>query len=471
MPEVKKIATRESYGNALVELGKKHDDVVVLDADLAGATKTGTFKKAFPERHIDCGIAEADMMGIAAGIATTGKVPFASTFAMFAAGRAFEQVRNSIGYPHLNVKIGATHAGISVGEDGATHQCLEDIALMRMIPGMTVVVPSDDIEAKAAVEAAYEHKGPVYLRFGRLAVPVINDRPDYKFELGKGVLLREGSDVTIVATGLEVGSALEAADMLAKDGVSAEVINIHTVKPLDEEIILKSAAKTGKVVTAEEAFIAGGLGGAVAELLSAKLPTKLARIGVDDQFGESGPAAELLHKYKLDEPQLWKKPRTIFVCSMSDLFGEWVPLDWIKAVFDACEAAPQHRYLFLTKNPNRYIELAEKDMLPRQHWYGYSATRENQLWRFHHADECPCINLFVSIEPILEPMQPRFSTHTPADWVIIGAETGNRKGKVIPEKKWINYILAECEYSGRPIFMKESLRPIMGDDFRQEFPW
>ena len=300
MPEVTKIATRESYGNALVELGKKHDDVVVLDADLAGATKTGTFKKAFPERHIDCGIAEADMMGIAAGIATTGKVPFASTFAMFAAGRAFEQVRNSIGYPHLNVKIGATHAGISVGEDGATHQCLEDIALMRMIPGMTVVVPSDDIEAKAAVEAAYEHKGPVYLRFGRLAVPVINDRLDYKFELGKGVLLREGSDVTIVATGLEVGSALEAADRLAQDGVSAEVINIHTIKPLDEEIILKSAAKTGRVVTAEEAFIAGGLGGAVAELLSAKLPTKLARIGVDDQFGESGPAVELLHKYRLD---------------------------------------------------------------------------------------------------------------------------------------------------------------------------
>ena len=300
MPEVKKIATRESYGNALVELGKKHDNLVVLDADLAGATKTGIFKKAFPERHIDCGIAEADMMGIAAGLATTGKVPFASTFAMFAAGRAFEQVRNSIGYPHLNVKIGATHAGISVGEDGATHQCLEDIALMRMIPGMTIINPSDDIEAKAAVEAAYEHEGPVYLRFGRLAVPVNNDRPDYKFELGKGVLLREGKDVTILATGLEVNSALEAAEKLAADGISAEVINIHTIKPLDEEIILKSAAKTGKVVTAEEAFVAGGLGGAVAELLGEKLPTKMMRIGIHDQFGESGPAVELLHKYQLD---------------------------------------------------------------------------------------------------------------------------------------------------------------------------
>ena len=309
MPEVKKIATRESYGNALVELGKKHDDLVVLDADLAGATKTGTFKKAYPDRHIDCGIAEADMMGIAAGIATTGKVPFASTFAMFAAGRAYEQISNSIGYPHLNVKIGATHAGISVGEDGATHQCLEDIALMRQIPGMTVVVPSDDVEAKAAVEAAYEHQGPVYLRFGRLAVPVINDRPDYKFELGKGVLLREGKDVTIVATGLCVQSALEAADSLAAEGISAEVINIHTIKPLDEDIILKSAAKTGKVVTAEEAFIAGGLGGAVAELLSDKLPTRLLRIGVHDRFGESGPAAELIHKYQLDGEGVYRQIR------------------------------------------------------------------------------------------------------------------------------------------------------------------
>ncbi|MDD7059652.1 transketolase family protein [Porcincola intestinalis] len=300
MPDVKKIATRESYGNALVELGKKHDDVVVLDADLAGATRTGMFRKAYPERFIDSGIAEANMMGMAAGIAATGKVPFASTFAMFAAGRAFEQVRNSIGYPHLNVKIGATHAGISVGEDGATHQCNEDIALMRTIPGMTIIVPSDDIEARAAVEAAYEYQGPVYMRFGRLAVPVINDRPDYKFEIGKGILLCEGTDVTIVATGLCVNSALEAAEKLASEGISAEVINIHTIKPLDEEIILKSAAKTGKVVTAEEASIIGGLGGAVAELLSEKLPTKMMRIGVRDVFGESGPATELLHKYKLD---------------------------------------------------------------------------------------------------------------------------------------------------------------------------
>ena len=300
MPDVKKIATRESYGNALVELGKKHDDVVVLDADLAGATRTGMFRKAYPERFIDSGIAEANMMGMAAGIAATGKVPFASTFAMFAAGRAFEQVRNSIGYPHLNVKIGATHAGISVGEDGATHQCNEDIALMRTIPGMTIIVPSDDIEARAAVEAAYEYQGPVYMRFGRLAVPVINDRPDYKFEIGKGILLCEGTDVTIVATGLCVNSALEAAEKLASEGISAEVINIHTINPLDEEIILKSAAKTGKVVTAEEASIIGGLGGAVAELLSEKLPTKMMRIGVRDVFGESGPATELLHKYKLD---------------------------------------------------------------------------------------------------------------------------------------------------------------------------
>lgn len=300
MPDVKKIATRESYGNALVELGKKHDDVVVLDADLAGATRTGMFRKAYPERFIDSGIAEANMMGMAAGIAATGKVPFASTFAMFAAGRAFEQVRNSIGYPHLNVKIGATHAGISVGEDGATHQCNEDIALMRTIPGMTIIVPSDDIEARAAVEAAYEYQGPVYMRFGRLAVPVINDRLDYKFEIGKGILLCEGTDVTIVATGLCVNSALEAAEKLASEGISAEVINIHTIKPLDEEIILKSAAKTGKVVTAEEASIIGGLGGAVAELLSEKLPTKMMRIGVRDVFGESGPATELLHKYKLD---------------------------------------------------------------------------------------------------------------------------------------------------------------------------
>lgn len=300
MAELKKIATRESYGNALVELGKEHDDLIVLDADLAGATKTGIFKKAFPDRHIDCGIAEADMMGIAAGLSTAGMVPFASSFAMFAAGRAYEQVRNSIGYPHLNVKIGATHAGISVGEDGASHQCCEDIALMRVIPGMTVIVPSDDIEAKAAVKAAYEMQGPVYLRFGRLAVPVINDRPDYHFEIGKGILLREGSDLTIVATGLEVGYALEAADRLAEDGIHAEVINIHTIKPLDEDLIIASAKKTGKVVTVEEHSIIGGLGSAVSDVLSENLPTPVHKIGVRDTFGESGPALELLKKYKLD---------------------------------------------------------------------------------------------------------------------------------------------------------------------------
>ena len=254
---------RESYGKELVELGTEHENLVVLDADLAGATKTGIFKKAFPERHIDCGIAEANMMCIAAGLATTGKVPFASTFAMFAAGRAYEQVRNSIGYPHLNVKIAASHAGISVGEDGATHQCNEDLALMRMIPGMVVICPADDVEARAAVRAAYEYNGPVCLRLGRLAVPVINDRPDYKFEMGKGIVLREGTDLTIAATGLCVAGALEAAEKLAAEGVSAEVINIHTIKPLDEELIVKSAKKTGRVVTAEEHSILGGLGGAV----------------------------------------------------------------------------------------------------------------------------------------------------------------------------------------------------------------
>lgn len=300
MSEVKKIATRESYGNALVELGAEHDNLVVLDADLAGATKTGTFKKAYPDRHIDCGIAESNMIGIAAGLATTGKVPFASTFAMFAAGRAYEQVRNSVGYPHLNVKIGATHAGISVGEDGATHQCNEDIALMRTIPGMVVINPSDDIEARAAVKAAYEYEGPVYLRFGRLAVPVFNTNPDYKFEIGKGVTLREGTDVTIIATGLCVNSALEAAEMLAKDGVSAMIVNIHTIKPLDEELVVKAAKATGKVVTVEEHSVIGGLGGAVCETLSAKAPTPVLRIGVQDVYGESGPAAALLAKYKLD---------------------------------------------------------------------------------------------------------------------------------------------------------------------------
>ena len=302
-----KIATRDSYGNALVELGKEHDDLFVLDADLAEATKTGTFKKAFPERHIDCGIQECDMVGIAAGMAATGKVPFCSSFAMFAAGRAYEQVRNSVAYPHFNVKIGATHAGISVGEDGASHQCLEDLALMRAIPGMVVLNPADDIEAKAAVRAAYEYEGPVYLRFGRLAVPVINDNADYKFEIGKGITLKEGSDVTIIATGLEVGESLEAAKMLEADGVSAEVINIHTIKPLDVDLVVKSAAKTGKVVTVEEHSVIGGLGGAVAEALSENCPTKMLRIGVHDTFGESGPAVELLKKYELDAAGVYKQ--------------------------------------------------------------------------------------------------------------------------------------------------------------------
>ena len=300
MSEVKKIATRESYGKTLVELGKEHEDLVVLDADLAEATKTGMFKKEFPERHIDCGIAECNMAGIGAGLAATGKVPFISSFAMFASGRAFEQIRNSIAYPHLNVKIGATHGGISVGEDGATHQCNEDFALMRSLPGMTVVCPSDDVEACAAVKAAYAHEGPVYLRFGRLAVPVINDRPDYHFELGKGIVLREGTDVTIIATGLCVNSALEAAELLEKDGISAHVVNIHTLKPLDEELVVEAAKKTGKVVTVEEHSIIGGLGSAVCECLSEKHPVPVYRIGIRDVFGESGPAVELLKKYKLD---------------------------------------------------------------------------------------------------------------------------------------------------------------------------
>ena len=300
MSEVKKIATRESYGNALVELGAEHDNLIVLDADLAAATKTGVFKKAYPDRHIDCGIAECNMMGIAAGLSTTGIVPFASTFAMFAAGRAFEQVRNSIGYPHLNVKIGATHAGLSVGEDGATHQCNEDIALMRTIPGMVILNPADDVEAKACVKAAYEYNGPVYLRFGRLAVPVINDRPDYKFELGKGVVLREGKDVTIVATGLCVSSALEAAEKLAADGIDAKIINIHTIKPLDEELIVAAAKETGKVVTVEEHSVIGGLGSAVCDALAENCPVPVKKIGVQDVFGESGPAVALLAKYKLD---------------------------------------------------------------------------------------------------------------------------------------------------------------------------
>lgn len=307
MSEVKKIATRESYGNALIELGREHENLIVLDADLAAATKTGMFRKAFPDRHIDCGIAESNMMGIAAGLAATGKVPFASTFAMFAAGRAFEQVRNSIGYPHLNVKIGATHAGISVGEDGATHQCNEDIALMRTIPGMTIVVPADDIEAREAVRAAYETDGPFYLRFGRLAVPVINDKPDYRFELGKGTIVREGSDLVIVACGLEVGETMQASARLAADGISARVINMHTIKPLDHDLLIRSAAVCGRVVTVEEHSIIGGLGSAVAETLAEEYPAKLLRIGMRDRFGESGPAAELLHKYQLDAEGIYQQ--------------------------------------------------------------------------------------------------------------------------------------------------------------------
>ncbi len=307
MSDVKRVATRDSYGNALVELGKEHEDIIVLDADLAGATKTCIFQKEFPERHWDIGIAECNMTGIAAGVATCGKVPFMSSFAMFASGRNYEQIRNAIGYPHLNVKIGATHAGISVGEDGASHQCLEDLALMREIPGMVVINPADDIEARAAVKAAYEHVGPVYLRFGRLAVPVINDHPDYKFEIGKGIVLKEGTDVSIFATGLEVCEAIEAAKMLEADGINAEVINIHTIKPLDEELVIASATKTGKVVTVEEHSTIGGLGSAVCEVLAEKAPTKVLRIGVEDRFGESGPALELLHKYELDAEGIYKK--------------------------------------------------------------------------------------------------------------------------------------------------------------------
>lgn len=307
MSEVKKIATREGWGNSLKKLGELHDDVVVLDADLAAATKTGIFKKAFPERHIDCGIAESNMIGVAAGLSTVGLVPFASSFAMFAAGRAFEQVRNSVGYPHLNVKIGATHAGISVGEDGATHQCNEDIALMRTIPGMTIINPSDAVEAEAAVMAAYETPGPFYMRFGRLAVPVINDRPDYKFEIGKGIVLREGTDVSIIATGLEVNESLQAAEMLAEDGINAEVINIHTIKPIDAELITATAKKTGKVVTVEEHSVIGGLGSAVCDVLCENAPTPVLKIGVNDVYGESGPAVKLLAKYGLDAEGIYKK--------------------------------------------------------------------------------------------------------------------------------------------------------------------
>lgn len=299
MADVIKKATRESYGEALRDLADEYKDLVVLDADLAAATKTAIFKKAHPDRFFDCGIAEANMMGVAAGLAACGKIPFASTFAMFAAGRAFEIVRNSIGYPHLNVKIGATHAGISVGEDGATHQCNEDIALMRTIPGMTIINPADDVEAKAAVKAALDFNGPVYMRFGRLAVPVINDAATYKFELGKGIVLRDGSDVTIVATGLMVNEALQSAEVLAAEGISARVVNIHTIKPLDKELICKCAKETGVIVTAEEHSIIGGLGSAVAEAVTECCPVPVIKVGVNDVFGHSGPAVDLLKEFGL----------------------------------------------------------------------------------------------------------------------------------------------------------------------------
>ena len=299
MADVKKIATRDSYGNALKALGEQVQDLLVFDADLAGATKTGTFKKAFPERHFNCGIAEADMIMAAAGASTMGLVPFASSFAMFTAGRGFEQIRNSIGYPHLNVKIGATHGGISVGEDGASHQCCEDFALMRTIPGMIVMSPADDVEAKAMVKAAYEYVGPVYIRFGRAAVPVIHDEETYKFEMGKGEVLSDGTDVAIIANGLMVAEAIEAAKVLAESGISARVINMATIKPLDEELVLKAAKECGKIITCEEHSIIGGLGEAVCGLLSEKCPTPVRRIGVNDEFGHSGPAGALLKQFGL----------------------------------------------------------------------------------------------------------------------------------------------------------------------------
>ena len=298
MADIKKLATRDGYGKGLLTLGQLHSDVVVLDADLAGATKTGVFAKAFPERHFNCGIAEGNMMCVAAGLSTTGLVPFASSFAMFAAGRAFEQVRNSIGYPHLNVKIGASHGGISVGEDGASHQCCEDFALMRSIPGMTIICPADAEEAYAATLAAYEHKGPVYLRFGRLAIPVFHEE-GFHFEIGKGEILREGSDVAIIANGLLVYEAIQAGELLANQGINAMIINMATIKPLDEELVLAAAAKCGKVITCEEHSIIGGLGEAVCSLLSEKLPTPVRRIGVNDEFGHSGPAAALLKEFGL----------------------------------------------------------------------------------------------------------------------------------------------------------------------------
>ena len=309
MADIRKIATRESYGNALVELGREHADVVVLDADLAGATKTSTFKKEFPDRHFDCGIAEGNMMAVAAGIASMGMVPFASTFAMFAAGRAFEQVRNSIGYPHLNVKIGATHGGISVGEDGASHQCCEDFALMRSIPGMTVICPADDVEARAAVKAAYEFEGPVYLRFGRSGVPVFHDE-DFRFEIGKGEVLQDGNDVAIIATGIMTYEAVKAGEELRSQGINARVINMSTIKPLDEELILKAAGECGKIVTCEEHSVIGGLGEAVSSLLSEKLPTPVRRIGVNDEFGHSGPAADLLKDFGLSAENIVETVKT-----------------------------------------------------------------------------------------------------------------------------------------------------------------
>ena len=308
MADVIKCATRDAYGKALKELGASRDDILVLDADLAKATKTITFKKEFPEKFIDCGIAEGNMMGIAAGLATSGYTVFASSFAMFAAGRAFEQVRNSIAYPKLNVKIGATHAGISVGEDGASHQCCEDIALMRSIPGMVIINPADDIEAIQAVHAAADFDGPVYMRFGRLAVPRVN-ADDYKFEIGKGVELKDGKDVTIVATGLLVAPALEAAEMLKADGIDARVINIHTIKPIDKEILVKAAKETGAIVTAEEHNVIGGLGGAVCEALSEEYPVPVVRLGVEDTFGKSGPALELLKIYGLDAEHIAEKAK------------------------------------------------------------------------------------------------------------------------------------------------------------------
>ena len=299
MSEIKKIATRESYGYALASLGQEYEDLLVLDADLAGATKTSTFKKAFPDRFIDCGIAEGNMMAVAAGIAAMGMVPFASTFAMFAAGRAFEQVRNSIGYPHLNVKIGATHGGISVGEDGASHQCCEDFALMRSIPGMTVMCPSDDVEARAAVRAAYAHVGPVYMRFGRSAVPVFHDEQSFRFEIGKGEVLQDGTDAAVIAAGLMTCEAIKAGDILREQGINVRVINMCTIKPLDEELVLKAARECGRIVVCEEHSIIGGLGEAVSALLSEKLPTPVRRIGVMDEFGHSGPAAALLKEFGL----------------------------------------------------------------------------------------------------------------------------------------------------------------------------